>query len=283
VLTNDEDPGIIGGNYDYEVAREGNKLSRTEKTYGTVETWNSENQEWQSQTEEEKKETETAKQREQAKEQQTSIASINDKLDTIADKGRSTWFDKKLWDTLLTDVTDLKPKNSAYKDNDYRQDSQLSEEQIKALQGIDTTSLPRDMTIRQYTEYARDPLKAAQEFASRDKPEKLPGGLGEDGVQYQKNNTGTVFAYRADSEVPKIVTDKWEVDVQEYLKDKPQVNELFIGNGKSITTTPDPSGMRTYALVEKDNDDNIVSTREIKQDGTLFEQQSEAPTSVASR
>lgn len=77
------------------------------------------------------------------------------------------------------------------------------------------------MTVRQYTEFVREPLKAAQKFASTGKPEKLPGGLGEDGVKYQKNNTGTILTYREGSEVPKILTpDKGEIDIREDIRNR---------------------------------------------------------------
>lgn len=65
------------------------------------------------------------------------------------------------------------------------------------------------MTVRQYTEYVRDPLKAAQRLATTERA-KLPGGLGEDGLQYQKNNEneGDVLVYRGEEKIPQKIIGK---------------------------------------------------------------------------
>lgn len=118
-------------------------------------------------------------------------------MERILDKVDRGGFNEKIGDMTIGRIGDIEDNND------------LTPAQRKDLQefGKQAESLGRpDMTIREYASLVRDPLKAAQEFAT-DKPSKLPGGLGEYGVQYQKNNN-TVFAYRKESEVPKIVTDK---------------------------------------------------------------------------
>ncbi len=132
-------------------------------------------------------------------------------MERILDQKDRGGIDEKIGDMTIGRIGDIKDNND------------LTPAQRRDLQefGKKAESLGRpDMTIRQYTELVRDPIKAAQEFATTEKG-KLPGGLGEYGTEYQKNNTGTILAYREDSELPRILTqDKGEIDIREDIRNR---------------------------------------------------------------
>lgn len=142
--------------------------------------------------------------------------------------------------------------------------------------------MPDDVTIGEYVTMMRDPSKAAERFVKvGDEAKSLPGRLGEYGVKYKRTSEqGPILAYREDSEVPKILQDGREVDIQEYFGDR-VLESISLGGGKEIMFTKNEGGKKEYALIEK-QEGKVIATRKIKEDGTLFEQQSEAPTSVAS-
>lgn len=176
--------------------------------------------------------------------------------------GANQTFDKlKISD--LDKVNDLDQPNPDF----------ISWDQVKILKNLKTelewsSDAIKDMPLSKYIELRKNPLKAAQEFATN-KPGKLPGGLGEYGVKYQRNEaTKTVFAYRGDSEVPKILTaDNKEVDIRDDIKNRWTLSEIDLGNNKTIVWT-ETQGKWTYELKEKKSD-GTIATRKIKEDGRL--------------
>lgn len=189
-------------------------------------------------------------------------------MERILDQTDRGGIDEKIGDMTIGRIGRIKDNND------------LTPAQRRDLQefGKQAESLGRpDMTIRQYTELVRDPIKAAQEFATTKKG-KLPGWLGEYGVEYQKNDTGAVLAYREGSEVPKIVQNGREVDIQEYFGDR-VLESLSLGGGKEIMFISNKDGKKEYALIEK-QDSKIIATRKIKEDGSL-ENVSDTPLMAA--
>lgn len=189
-------------------------------------------------------------------------------VERILDEIDTSGWSEAIWDINIGRIGDIKKDNN------------LTESQRKDLQDLgkqaESLNTP-DITIREYTALVRDPLKAAQKFASKDKPGKLPGGLGEYGVEYQKNANEDVFAYRWGSELPKILAKNGkEMDIKDYFADKWALSEISLGQGKRIVLTIDHQTKNREYILREEKEDGKVATRKIKEDGTL-EQQSETP------